>query len=372
MNTCFATPERESPAELASEFEFVSQNPVISGLMFAVGGLLAILNEHLQVVALNDTFLHALGVQNAKDVLGLRMGEALRCVHASEPPCGCCTTPYCATCGAAIAFVSSLMQDAPAERVCALQANRSGKLQDVLLLIRAQGLKMGGRRYVLVFAQDVTQQQQWAALDRTFFHDVNNLLCQLLCASEMLAEENPSELALSICQTVQRLAKEVEVQRYLKESEEGALQASRRPVCVRQIFQELKPFFASHPAAREKRLSLPEEVGTVTVSTDAALMLRVLCNMIINAFEATPAGGEVRVWLEPEPERLTFCVWNAQAIPQDVALRIFQRNFSTKRQAGRGVGTYSMKLLGEKLLGGAVTFTSSEPEGTVFRFCLPL
>ena len=67
---------------------------------------------------------------------------------------------------------------------------------------------------------------------------------------------------------------------------------------------------------------------------------------------------------------ISFCVWNAQAIPQKFAIRIFQRNFSTKEQAGRGIGTYSMKLFGEKFLGGRVSFTSSPKKGTVFRLTL--
>ncbi len=38
----------------------------------------------------------------------------------------------------------------------------------------------------------------------------------------------------------------------------------------------------------------------------------------------------------------------------------------------RGLGTYSVKLLTERYLGGAVTFTSTQEEGTTFRVCYPL
>ncbi|MHC4874743.1 MAG: ATP-binding protein [Planctomycetota bacterium] len=57
---------------------------------------------------------------------------------------------------------------------------------------------------------------------------------------------------------------------------------------------------------------------------------------------------------------------------EDVKLRVFQRNFSTKADNGRGLGTFSMKLFGEKFLGGSVTFVSTEEEGTVFKLTLPL
>jgi signal transduction histidine kinase len=372
MKTYFATPERADEVTLASEIGCVSQSPVVSGLLQAVGGLLAILNENLQVVAINNCFLQTLGVANADQVMGLRLGEAMHCVHAHEEPAGCGTTKYCVTCGAAISLVASLGQEAPAERVCALRADRNGALTDIVLLIRAQTIQIGAVRFILVFAQDITQQQQWAALERTFFHDVNNLLSMLLCASELLAQERPSELTEAVYKTTVRLSKEVAIQRCLAERGKVSLQPTLQPITVRQIVKDLRPFFANHPAAQEKTIRFMDVCSDVTVTTDVALLHRVLCNMIINAFEATKREGEVRVWTERDAGRLTFCVWNAQVIPEDVGVRIFQRNYSTKQQDGRGFGTYSMKLLGESILGGVVTFTSSPDRGTVFYFTLPL
>ncbi|MDR3555950.1 MAG: ATP-binding protein [Syntrophobacteraceae bacterium] len=43
-----------------------------------------------------------------------------------------------------------------------------------------------------------------------------------------------------------------------------------------------------------------------------------------------------------------------------------------KSGPGRGLGAYSMKLFGEDILGGKVGFTSSEVDGTVFRFSLDI
>jgi signal transduction histidine kinase len=38
---------------------------------------------------------------------------------------------------------------------------------------------------------------------------------------------------------------------------------------------------------------------------------------------------------------------------------------------GRGIGTYSAKLITERYLGGSLSFTSSEDEGTTFAVTLP-
>ena len=68
---------------------------------------------------------------------------------------------------------------------------------------------------------------------------------------------------------------------------------------------------------------------------------------------------------------MVFTVHNDQVMPDEIQLQVFQRSFTTKGQPGRGVGTYSMKLFGERYLAGKVSFTSREPEGTTFTLVLP-
>ncbi len=51
-------------------------------------------------------------------------------------------------------------------------------------------------------------------------------------------------------------------------------------------------------------------------------------------------------------------------------MQMFHRSFSTKG-TGRGLGTYSMKLLSERYLGGSVTFRSIPGEGTTFTARYP-
>jgi len=372
MNSYFAPAERTDKKELAFEIDFASKNPVMSTLLHSISGLLAILDEHRQIIALNESFLQMLGIEDPAQALGLRPGEALQCTHTNEEPAGCGTTKFCSTCGAAIAIVSSLVQDKPVERICALSANRGGKAVDIALLVRSHPIKIDKKRFLLLFLQDITQQQQKAALERTFFHDVNNMLTLIVGASDMLIEDNPSELAETIHQASLRLLKEVAIQRCLLESNSYDYQPIWNEFTTGQILKELRSFFASHPTAHEKKIDVSRRYPTVSIKTDISLLLRVLCNMIINALEATAKNEVVKIWLEHEGAFLSFFVWNSQEIPQEITNRVFQRNFSTKEQAGRGIGTYSMKLFGEKILGGKVSFRTSHKEGTVFKFSLPI
>lgn len=372
MKTYFAPAERADKKKLIAKIELINKDPVMSGLLHSISGVLAILDEHRQIIAINDSFLKMLGIENPAQALGVRPGEALQCIHAHDEPSGCGTTRFCSTCGAAMAIVSSLAQDKPVERMCALTANRDGRTVDIALQVRSQPIKINGKKFLLLFLQDITLQQQRAALERTFFHDINNMLSGLVGATELLSlKESPSDLVQSVLNASLRLKKEVEIQKYLLQHESRSYQPSWKKIDLSIVMDELKSFFITHPAARNKEIDFQTPRPGLSIRTDRSLLLRVLCNMITNALEGTEANGRVKVWLEKTDELTSFGVWNRRPIPREIAQRVFQRNFSTKDGDGRGIGTFSMKLFGEQILGGKVSFTTSGDEGTEFVFSLP-
>src|SRR5512145_1322673 len=94
MDTYFASPEKTNDRELATEIEIISNNPVMSGLLQSISGLLAILDENRQIIAVNDSFIQMLGIKDQEKVLGLRPGNVLQCIHSEEEPAGCGTTKF--------------------------------------------------------------------------------------------------------------------------------------------------------------------------------------------------------------------------------------------------------------------------------------
>lgn len=367
MDTHFAPAARTSYDEIASEIQIVSNDAIMSGLLNLTNGLLAILDANRQIVAVNDSFMKIL----PEESLGLRLGEALCCVHAGEEQAGCGTSKFCSSCGAAIAMVSCLNNDKPIEKMCALTVNRGDRNDDIALMVRSQSIKIDRKKFLLLFLQDVTRQQQRAALERTFFHDVNNMLNGLVGASELLSlSQDQSELVGIIRRSSMRLKNEVDMQRYLLQSKSSLYEPSLEKADSKEVIEELKSFFYNHPKAENRKLYFSEPPVAPSFTTDMSLLLRVLCNMVTNALEATEEGGEVKIWSDNNDSSISFYVWNQKPIPQDIAPRVFQLNFSTKRGAGRGLGTYSMKLFGEKTLGGRVSFTTSPEKGTIFKISL--
>jgi len=259
--------------------------------------------------------------------------------------------------------------NAPQERKCAAAVTRQGQRADVYFSVRACPVVVSGRRFVLLFLQDITRDQQWSALERVFFHDVSNTVCGLVGKSELLITEADKEaLAGEVRELAVRLAREVEIQKLLFRTSPHSYRPSLADVPAKRVIEEIQRLFTHHSAAENKQVLLPEIDPSLTIRTDMSLLMRVLGNMITNAFEATDSGGEVRLTVESHDDKVSFCVWNRQGIPPDIQRRVFQRNFTTKDGLGRGLGTYSMKLIGEGMLGGEVSLWSSEESGTEFRF----
>ncbi len=372
MKTHFASPERTTAQDLKSEIELISTNPLVSGLLNTANGVLAILDDNRQIIAVNDSFLQMLGIEDPQHSLGLRPGEVLNCVHAHDEIHGCGTSSFCASCGAAVAIVASLEENEPVERICALTANKGDTETDMALRVRAHPIMVEGKRFLLLYLMDITSQQRRAAFERTFFHDINNLLFTLVGESELLNEAQPSPHTKNILHAALRLRDEIKVQRALSEDGSFNYFPTEHKTKPGLLLAEQQSYMVTHPAAQEKIIEFPASCPDVRITTDVSLVSRILSNMIINALEATEENGIVRIWVEIIDGSLLFHVWNAAVIPAKYAKRIFQRNFSTKNQDGRGVGTFSMKFFGERILGGKVYFTTSVEQGTQFTFSLPL
>ncbi|RJP86421.1 MAG: sensor histidine kinase [Desulfobacteraceae bacterium] len=372
MDTCFAPPERADHQTLAGQIDAVNHSPILNSLLEIVDGLMAILNEHRQIIALNQNLLSMLGIEDASEALGLRPGEAIGCIHADTQPGGCGTTEFCSTCGAAVAMVTSLSTTAPVERMCAITVKNLSKPKDIYLRVRSQPLTIDGRNFLLLFIQDITHQQQRAVVDRIFFHDLNNIVHGLLNSSELLAMQQPDNKLVNIVQNLSiQLSNEIAIQSFLNQSNTVEFKPVLNRTTPSQVVQEIQKTIARHPAAESRHLVFPKPLPDITFTTSLNLVNRVVINMAVNALEASDPGDSVELTIDATDDHIIFSVWNRQFIPEDIARRIFQRNFSTKENLGRGWGSYSMKLLGEQLLGGKVEFTSTIDHGTTFFFHLP-
>lgn len=371
--TYFAPPERATEEELRETARVAAESPLVSTLVHAFGSLVAVLDRHRQILAVNDGLLRFLGIADAAELLGLRPGEAFRCVHSADHPAGCGTSRFCTTCGAAIAIVLAQQEERAVERECLLTVR--GEREEALELgVRVVPLPVGEHPLVLLLLQDIRDEKRRQSLEHTFFHDLNNTLMGVAGYAELLVEAEP-EVAAGLAEKLEQItflaAEEVRSYQLLARADAGEYEVVPRALPAGEVVETLRRTFDAHPAAAGRELRVSPPPPGLALESDPSLVHRVLVNMVKNALEATAEGGTVRVECSGDAETVGFRVWNAGAMPAEVAMRVFQRYFSTKPGAGRGLGTYGMKMLGEHYLHGAVGFSSTPEAGTTFHLNLP-
>jgi signal transduction histidine kinase len=372
--TAFAPAERASRAEVEASVAALTEHPLLRALLDAADVSVVVLNRQRQILVGNSVLLAALGIQRIELIEGLRPGEALGCIHASRYPGGCGSAPECAACGAVLAILESQRSGAAVERECLMTVRHGGAIDALELRVRASQTQVGTEVFTVVGLRDISAEKRRDALERVFLHDISNTLSPLLTWADLLATgrvRDPDGAAKRIAALGRRLQREIEDQRVLLQAENGTLEIKRTAVQPEAACETAVTILEGLQEARGRSLEIVRRGSPRPVVTDESLLVRVLVNMVKNALEATPEGGAVKVWAEDVPEGCDVRVWNGGAMAPPVALQVFKRSFSTKAGRGRGLGTFSMKLFGERYLGGTVGFTSTEAEGTTFYLRLP-
>jgi len=114
---------------------------------------------------------------------------------------------------------------------------------------------------------------------------------------------------------------------------------------------------------------LPIDVPEVYV--DRALLKQAVLNLVLNAAEAMPNGGQLRLVLSRRGEMAEITVGDTgKGIPPENQQKIFQLFFTT-RPGGSGIGLASTFRI-VQLHNGSIDFTSEVGRGTTFRIELPL
>lgn len=368
MDTSFAPAERAPFGEWFRTVGQVAVDPLVRVLLDSVEGHLVVLNPQRQVVAANAEFLALCGYRRLPDE-GLRIGELVQCVSSGLNEGGCGTSAHCASCGAVLAVLEVLEDQRTAERECHLCFEAASGRETKEFRVKATPLSLGGHPFVVVVFQDISAEKRRQVLEQVFFHDLKNLLAGLSGYSQLAAIQTGDRAAESIVRLAKLVSGEVEAQALVARAEAGDFTVKPEPVAVEAVVQDLEDTFRQAPWARDKGWTV---VGPrPTLITDRTALVRVLVNMVKNAFEASSAGQSVTLEVEAPVAGPRFTVANPAVLAPEVALRIFERSFSTKAASGRGLGTYAMRLLAEGVLGGRVTFTSSPGDGTRFTLAVP-
>ncbi len=378
MNThakYYLTSDRDTGDQLKKHYENILSENYLQAFINALPNIVTILNDKRQIIFSNNALVEQLHKEDFYALLGERPGEAVGCIHSNECDGGCGSSESCRLCGALTAIRESMRKNILVSRECTITTRTNDEELTLDFEATASPFTLNGETYTIFSLTDISSTKRRRMLEQIFFHDILNTAGNIRGIAEILPdlEDNAEKVGtlLKLLKNVSNeLVEEILAQKDLLSAEAGELKPKPEQVNTREIMKTVTRQFTENPAIRKQTI-LNEDNEEFMFLCDRTLLIRVLKNMLKNALEATRDNKPVLFSVRKNEEYAVFSVHNYSYMPREVQLQVFTRNFSTKG-SGRGLGTYSMRLIGEKYLNGKVGFETEQTKGTTFYVKLPL
>lgn len=236
-------------------------------------------------------------------------------------------------------------------------------------------------------ARDITERKRAAAVLREsekaaakgqlaaqIAHEINNPLAgiknSLLLIKDAIPDDHPDYQYLALIdKEIKRISDIVrQMFDFYRPSEAGVSE-----FWVDNAIREVVTLLEANCRAHNVIIGIGGKSALVKLSE--ALFQQVLYNIVKNAIEASPQGGEVQITSAITEDVLTVTVRDqGDGIPERVQPHIFEPLFTTKKgitTAGLGLGLSVSKNIVETL-DGSLYFDSKTGKGTVFSIVIPI
>jgi PAS domain S-box-containing protein len=287
----------------------------------------------------------------------------------------------------------ALSIDEPVQAYEVRASRRGGGEMELAVTLSALRGSEGEREGILAIVRDITTQREMEAqmlqsekltalgqLAGGIAHDFNNLLQAILGYAELMVR-NPErvDLVKRGLEVIERAA--VEGSETVRRIQEFARLRPDEPFIsldlnrvIRDAAAITRPRWEEQAAQRGIRLSLDLDLPPVPpVLGRPAALSEVMTNLILNAIDAMPQGGSLRVATRAEGNQWVLVEVSDTGIgmPEQVRRRIFEPFFTTKGEAGTGLGlSVSYSII--KRHGGEIRVESEVGRGASFTLRLPV
>ncbi|MEZ6140464.1 MAG: ATP-binding protein [Zavarzinella sp.] len=215
-----------------------------------------------------------------------------------------------------------------------------------------------------------------AELAGGFVHEVKNHVSTLNLNLQLLAEdfaqpESPKERRAQ--QRINRLLNQC--QRLVSISNDflrfaRAEQLYKQSTDIHSVVQEMIDFFQPTSNAAGIEIVLHASPSIPLIMVDQQLLKQALLNLMMNAEQAMPEGGEIILQTRLEDDFVVLDVIdNGKGIPSEQIPKLFQP-FHTTKPGGSGLGLPTTRRIVEAH-GGKILVQSEVGKGTMFSLYFP-
>jgi nitrogen-specific signal transduction histidine kinase len=256
--------------------------------------------------------------------------------------------------------------------------SRAGEVLGAIVLASDVSAQKAREAAELQRGEQLQQDQRLEAVGRLaggIAHDFNNLLTGILSYSDLILQElRPGDPIRSDVEQIRDAGHRAAglTRQLLAFSRRHLLHP--RVLSLNAMVTELEPMLQRLLGTDVALVTeLSPALGNVLV--DPTQVEQALVNLILNARDALPAGGQVRIVtanaeLEGEPFVSLSVSDTGIGIDQATQARIFEPFFTTKQGGGRGLGLSTVYGIVEQG-GGRITVESAPAQGSTFTMYFP-
>jgi signal transduction histidine kinase len=210
-------------------------------------------------------------------------------------------------------------------------------------------------------------------------HNFKNILTTILGHTQLLQEELASEGAvhasLLMIEKATRDAAQVvqRIQTFSKGRAAAACHLTDLPLLIKEVLEATRPMWKEQAERQGKPIETTFDPAPVPrVPCRAAELREVVTNLILNAIDAMPRGGNLAIRTYQSGRFACVAVSDTgTGMTGEVRRRIFNPFFTTKQGKGTGLGlSVSHALI--KGHGGNIEVQSTPGQGTTFVVQLPM
>jgi signal transduction histidine kinase len=142
-------------------------------------------------------------------------------------------------------------------------------------------------------------------------------------------------------------------------------------VALDAFVNEIVDLASPQAAAAGIRVAVKQDIEGTSIRVDVDLMKQAILNVVVNAIEAMPNGGELRIECSMHSDEAEIRISDTgTGIPPELREKIFRLYYTTKPE-GSGIGL-AMTFRIVQLHDGAIDFASEPGGGTTFVLRLPI
>jgi two-component system phosphate regulon sensor histidine kinase PhoR len=263
----------------------------------------------------------------------------------------------------------------------------TGTLRQHYFAATVASVRTTGTDGAVLVLHDITDLRKLERVRRDFVANVSHEFRTPLTAIQGFAEtllagamddpQNRGRFLEIIVEHSRRLARLTEDLLMLSKMDADRLDFETRRIPVGPFIESCME--TAQPRARDKdlRLSVNQPTKIPDIAGDRRRLTEVLQNLLDNAIQYTPAGGQIMVSAEVSGSEVVFTVLDTGiGIPQAEQPRIFERFYRVDVARSREVGGTGLGLAISKHLveghGGRIWVESEIGQGAQFHFSVPI